>query len=377
MNGESLTTSSRRLWWCGLFLGVAGATKVWAVFPLVAVLIVVRRAGFPAQRRIAGGAVLGFVACCLPFIAGAPISFFTQVVLTQAIRNEGGLPLLARLADLTGLPGLSGFVSAHTRSGIVVLSGLGAATLGTALVGRHWSQTRPPWTPLERLVGWSALIVGVGLLASPSYYYHYSGFMAPFVALVVGTSAGRLRAPLRRVFGSPLLPGSLAVVAVSSALALMVSASVDEIVTLPSAPHVGDVVSDAIPPRGCVLYANPTLALLDNRFTSEVSGCPNVIDWLGQERVLDDGQSASGSDATNARLQEMMSRWIESSDAIVLEKSNLGLDSANQSYLTRHFDRRRDVPRGLRIYVRPTAGRPDADPPRASGRAGRRAAPLS
>jgi len=32
MDGENLTASSRRIWWCGLFLGVAGATKLWASF---------------------------------------------------------------------------------------------------------------------------------------------------------------------------------------------------------------------------------------------------------------------------------------------------------------------------------------------------------
>ena len=45
MKGEEVTTSSRRLWWCGVFFGVAGATKVWAVLPFLAVLIVLAPAG--------------------------------------------------------------------------------------------------------------------------------------------------------------------------------------------------------------------------------------------------------------------------------------------------------------------------------------------
>jgi len=133
-----------------------------------------------------------------------------------------------------------------------------------------------------------------------------------------------------------------------------------EVVDLPVAPHVGDAVSDAIPGRGCVLYANPTLALLDNRFTSDVSGCPEVIDWLGQERVLDKGYSTASSDTNDKDLQAVMGRWIESSDAVVLEASNLGLDSENVDYLHTHFDRKEDIPRGLRIYVRALRHRREA-----------------
>jgi hypothetical protein len=120
---------------------------------------------------------------------------------------------------------------------------------------------------------------------------------------------------------------------------------------------VGDAVSDAIPGHGCVLYVNPTLALLDNRFTSDVSGCPDVIDWQGQERVLDDGIASASSDFTNRHLQTVLGRWIDSSDAVVLQAGNPGLDSSNVQYLRTHFAREADIPRGLRIFVRTAAGR--------------------
>jgi Dolichyl-phosphate-mannose-protein mannosyltransferase len=353
LDGERLTNTSRRLWWCGILLGVAGATKVWAVFPFVAVLIVTRRAGCGTQRKIATGAAIGFTVCCAPFIAGAPSSFFSQIVLTQAIRNGGGYSFLLRLADLTGIPGLAELATKHTQMGAIVLSVMMASLVAIGL-GVQIFRQQSSWSPLELLALWSALITGVGLLVSPTYYYHYSGFMAPFVALIVSSLVARYRIPLWIISltRSRLLCVLLAAVAVPSVVALMLGASVDDIVTLPVAPQVGDVVSDAIPLRGCVLYANPTLALLDDRFTSDVSGCPDVIDWLGQERVLDSGQSVAESDAEDRHLQVMMGRWIESSDAVVLEQSNLGLDSANVTYLTRHFARETNIPRGLRIYVR-------------------------
>jgi 4-amino-4-deoxy-L-arabinose transferase-like glycosyltransferase len=353
MDGEHVTTSSRRLWWCGIFLGVAGATKVWAVFALIAVMLVVRRTQ-TAPRTIVWGALTGFVTCCLPFIAAAPTGFFSQIVLTQALRNGGGYPFLQRLADLTGLPGLAGAVSRHPLLGLTLLSLTVVFGLGTVAVVRRTGEGLP-WTPLERLSAWTAAIVAVGLLLSPTYYYHYSGFMAPFLALVVSALVARLGAPVRGVLRrTRLRPTLLATIAVPSAVALLAGASVNEVFTSPVAPQIGDSVSDAIPSRGCVLYANPSLALLDDRFTSDVSGCPRVIDWLGQERVLDEGQSVTASDARNGPLQGVLGRWIESADAVVLNKSNLGLDDDNVDYLTRRFDRADDIPRGIRIYVRPS-----------------------
>jgi hypothetical protein len=217
-----------------------------------------------------------------------------------------------------------------------------------------WRRRRDsPWLPLERIAGWSTILVGGALLASPTYYYHYSGFMAPFVALLLSSMMGHLgprfhhlgaaRSNLRRV---------VTWISVSSALALLLALVVDEVIGLPVAPHVGDNVSDAIPDHGCVLYSDPTLALLDNRFTADVSRCADVIDWFGQERVLDDGRSVSASDTNNRHLQEVMNHWIKSSDTVVLQAGNVGLDSSNVSYLHHHFDREAHLPRGLRVFVR-------------------------
>jgi hypothetical protein len=357
LEGEVLTHSSRRLWWCGIFFGVAGATKVWAALPFLAALIVLAPSGLRAQRKVVGGAFIGFVACCAPFLIAAPFSFFRQVVVTQAIRSTGGFTFVARLADLTGIPGLSSSIQRHSDLGaallaLVVFVGIGAVLACWRVKGRA------PWSPLERLALWGALLVGAGLLLSPTYYYHYSAFMAPFVALVASSVAGRVSAwrnatPAAR----SILRPKLGWMATGAALSTLLGTLILVVVDLPVAPQVGDAVSDAIPGHGCVLYANPTLALLDNRFTSDVSGCPDVIDWLGQERVLDSGSATAASDSANRHLQAVMGRWIDSSDAVVLEASNQGLDSANVQYLRTHFARRAHIPRGLRIFVRMPAGR--------------------
>jgi hypothetical protein len=357
LEGEVVTPSSRRLWWCGIFFGVAGATKVWAALPFLAALIVLSPSGLRAQRKVVGGALIGFVACCAPFLAAAPFSFFQQVVVTQAIRSASGFTFMARLADLTGIPGLSSSIQRHSDVGAALLALFLLVGIGAVLA--CWRvKGGAPWTALERVALWGALLVGIGLLLSPTYYYHYSGFMAPFVALVASAVAGRVRAwrnaaPTVR----SILRPRLGWVATSAALALLLGTMILVVVDLPAAPQVSDAVSDAIPGHGCVLYVNPTLALLDNRFTSDVSGCPDVIDWEGQERVLDNGLASAASDSTNRHLQAVIGRWIDSSDAVVLQAGNPGFDSANVQYLRSHFAQRADIPRGLRIFVRMPGGR--------------------
>jgi alpha-1,2-mannosyltransferase len=353
MDGETITTSSRRHWWCGVCFGVAGATKVWAIFPLLAVVIVLSRSGMLPRWRVIGGSIIGFFACTLPFVSAAPIAFFKEVVLTQAIRNVGGLPPPERLADLTGIPEFSNLTFRGDLVALILISLTVVAGFAALLVSVA-REERLHGSALGRLAVWGTLCVGIGLLFAPTFYYHYSGFMTPFVALLVSSFFGRferwndrattVRGPARRAISSRLIA--------PLALAVLGGAVITEVVYLPVAPHVDDAISDAIPSHGCVLYSNPSLALLDNRFTAEISGCPRVIDWMGQERVLDSGHSVVLSDTKDRRLQEVMSHWISSSDAVVLERGNVGLDSANKDYLRTHFDRDAHMPQGLRIYRR-------------------------
>jgi hypothetical protein len=353
MEGEGVTTSSRRLWWAGILFGVAGATKVWALLPLVAALVILSRAGIRAQGKVVAGACGGFLACSLPFLLAAPSSFLRQVVITQATRSAAGFSFLPRLADLTGIPGLSPSFAGHEVLVTILTVVVVAIALGSVLI--CWADRgRPPSTPLERLALWGAILAAGGLLVSPTYYYHYSAFMAPFSALVTSSVVGRLREPLIRAVSrrSLFLPTLVAWLTMPAAVVALAVGAALMVAHQPVAPQVGDAVSDAIPGHGCVLYANPTLALLDDRFTSDVKGCPDVIDWLGQERVLDAGLATVPSDARNRHLQIVMGRWIDSSDAVVLGGSDLGLDGANVDYLKRHFDRETGIPRGLRVFVR-------------------------
>jgi hypothetical protein len=107
----------------------------------------------------------------------------------------GGYAFIERLADLTGFVQLTSFVTTHGTVALVVLALILAGAVGLIVAAFSDVRTRPA-NVLDRIALGGLMLVGVGLLLSPTYYYHYGGFMAPFVALAGGAVVGRFQARL-------------------------------------------------------------------------------------------------------------------------------------------------------------------------------------
>jgi 4-amino-4-deoxy-L-arabinose transferase-like glycosyltransferase len=87
---DATTDSRRRILGCGFLLGMAGGTKLWAVFLLAAILIAIWGSGSNVRARLLAGTAGGFALCSSLFLVAAPVNFFRDVFVTQAIRNGGG-----------------------------------------------------------------------------------------------------------------------------------------------------------------------------------------------------------------------------------------------------------------------------------------------
>ncbi len=106
-DGDQLAGSWRRLVWGGLAFGFAGAVKVWAVLPVLVILVLAARRPRRALGFAAGVAV-GFLAPVLPFAALAPRTFYNSVVLAQLVRVDVvRVTLSYRLHQMTGLTDFS------------------------------------------------------------------------------------------------------------------------------------------------------------------------------------------------------------------------------------------------------------------------------
>jgi hypothetical protein len=83
-----------------------------------------------------------------------------------------------------------------------------------------------------------------------------------------------------------------------------------------------------------------------------VSGCPDVVDYLGEERVLDHGLSDTSSDGNQGILQKEMLAWVESSDALVVGTRAPSWGPEVWHYVPDHFVADHNQLAKTKVYLR-------------------------
>jgi len=318
-DGDHLTDSRKRLIWGGLAFGFAGAVKVWAILPVLVILVL----GARRPRRALGfaaGVVAGFLVPVLPFAALAPRTFYDSVVLAQLVRVDVvRVALSYRLHQITGLtdfPSLGPVPLTIATVAIVVL------IVGCAVAASR--RSGPGLLPLEQFAYGATALTIIAFLWPADFYYHYAGFLAPFLALAVALPVARLVATLGPaaaratdpVTGSAIAPAPgrgaqhragqwLARYSVRAAVVIIVIMSIIQIsfeTTLqpplaPTTPGLtGTIVDQAqrvIPPGACVLADQASYAIAANRFGSSRPGCVPMVDGVGSDYSLSRGRNAA------------------------------------------------------------------------------------
>lgn len=369
--GERLRRSWLRIVFGGLLFGLAGATKLWAIFPFLAVLVVALRLGRWRWLALVFSGAAGFIGASLPFFLGAQNAFIQQVFVTQAIRNGSGYAIWQRLADLTGFPGLYTLVTTtnkHPTPGTLQAGVLIAVLVALVVVGllAFSGRARRRIDALEWFALLATVLTAAGLLVAPTYYYHYAGFEAPFIALLYGAVVVRLRARLSqpRVAGTepssgeskrrrlPRLVGVFFVTAIPVVLiGTMIEARIDLIETASPQPQVASAVGKALPRHGCVLYTDIAIGILADRYTADKPGCPDVVDYLAQERVLDHGRANGASNARDSATQTRLLAWMKVSIAVV-GGDHPGWGAKVRRYLYGHFHEVHRGAGGSYVFVR-------------------------
>ncbi|HEY6398615.1 MAG TPA: glycosyltransferase 87 family protein [Solirubrobacteraceae bacterium] len=308
-DGDQFTTRASRLAWGGAAFGFAGAVKVWAVLPVLVILVLCwRRLAWRTWRAYLGGVVAGFALPVLPFFAISPSGFYHDVVLGQLSRVDATRVLVwKRLESLTGIVDLPGIdrstavVAAAGTAGFVLVCAIGA-----------WVRTRRAPPDLERFVLGSAVVVGAVFLWPADYYTHYAAFFAPFLAMSIALPAGQLVAGLPRRPASgrsawALLAPGLAVAAAIACLD-MTRIEFNHVGTL-SVNSPAAAAQRQIPTGACVLTDLPALTLVSNRFTATNPGCPPIIDPIGTDYALSGGRNGVTGAGRNPAVRAI---WLGS-----------------------------------------------------------------
>ena len=312
-DGNRLTSSSKRLFWSGVAFGFAGCIEVWAIFPVIVVLIML----VPQWRRLAvyvGGLAVGFLVPTLPFAALAPKRFYQSLYVAQVAPRAGStrVPLPARLSHMLGIINLP--LPAHPRTVILaataVLVVVVAAMIVVAWVRLHQAPPALDWFALG-----TTAVVTVMFMWPDQFHYHFAAFLAPFFAMSIALPLSRLLEALGQ--GTSWLPADdgrrlwkpAAVVAALAVLVLALDqASSESHLELRLAP-VAAQIEKIIPKGACVATDQTSYLLMANRFSPDQANCPHMLDGLGSDLGFSNGLKPSSGAGKVPAVQSMW--WDE------------------------------------------------------------------
>jgi alpha-1,2-mannosyltransferase len=259
----------------GAVFGFAVSVKLSALIPLLVVLVMC----LPQLRRRAGPFAAGAVAGCamptLPFLVLAPAAMYRDVVATQLgrIPASGRVPLPIRLGDMTGA---SAFVSGAAAAIAVAIAVAGLIAAAFIL-----SRRRP--APFEWFALGSIAALAVAQLVPGQYYPHYPAVLAPFLAVLLAVSFGRIgdrRAP------------ALSLAIAAGGVAVLLAGQIAYLRGV-STPDVAGAVDSIVPAGGCAVSDAPRNLVTADRFVATASGCTNMTDPAGTMLALDETSEAS------------------------------------------------------------------------------------
>ena len=305
---------ARRATLAGVALGLMVSIQAWAVLPVAVIAAALAIGWFdvPGDRArsalgLLAGAGATLAAVCLPFFASAPAEFVRYVLIDQFARPDLGISLLVRLRVLEGLAEAGGSRLDLVNIAVIVMAIVGVGAV--VHVARRVPAARM-WCTL--------LVVEVGyLLMAPNFYSHYSGWMAPAAAIVLGTASAVVLAMLDRY-------RSLAAVAKVGYAGLAVAFA------LAVPRHQGSVLPRAtleasLEDARCVSADAPALLIETTGLRRDLqNGCRLVIDPTGTSYETDHGHLA-GDSIEAARLhapgyQIAMEEYYDDSNAALFDQ---------------------------------------------------------
>jgi hypothetical protein len=361
-DGDRITASTRRIVWGGVLFGFAGAVEAWAIVPV----LVLAALCLPHLKRaavFAGGVAAGFLIPVLPFAIAGPSQFYRSLITAQVGYRAHAVRVgvLLRLRNMIGLPYALGWPESLLLLAVLALVIFVIVTQAAAIAVTHKPQPTLDWFATIS----AALIVAM-FLWPPQFHYHFTEFLAPFMALT-------LALPLSRLLGAQ--PGGWAItwphtsgrkaarqaglaVAAVSALALALVA-VFQFRFESAAPRVIGPIPAAIgriiPPGACVLTDQVSVTLAANRFVSDVPGCPRLVDSLGTTLALSDGLKPQTGAANVPRVNAAWSQVFSHAQYVILTATNtrrIAWSPQLQAYFASHFTQVYRSPRKLLVYVR-------------------------
>ena len=299
-DGDRLTSSLKRWIIAGLFFGLAGSVKTWALFPFVALVLV----GVPFFRRrvlpAIASAIVGFAVVCGTFIVKAPHAFERDVIAVQFGRVDvARSPLIGRIATMTGA-----WLTAYP----LLVYGVAIAMVMILVLAYMIHLSRRP-SPLETFSLLSVGIIVIVLLIPYDFFVNYSALLGPFLALALGLAIGR-------IVDYPNVPERVIGVLLAIGLIIHGANFVDTWDTRPPFDPSATISAD-VPPGACVISDSVTVLILADRFNTSDASCPDIVDSYGLDLVLARGYTFAAGGSASPVVQQNWLSYFEHSDYLV------------------------------------------------------------
>ena len=360
-DGDRLTSRTRRLLWGGVAFGFGGAIKVWAIVPVLVIVVLC----LPQVRRaavFAGGVAAGFLIPVLPCVIASPGRFYDDVVVAQLARVGTRTAAWKRFNLMLGTPKVLSPTTVVVLAITVVVLVI-AAQIAASLVTRH-----PP-AALDWFALVSAALIVVMFVWPPYFAAHYVAFLGPFLALSVALPVARLAEGLasrRAARGRPEAPDQPTARPATPWLAtaglVVLGLAVLAGAAAQAAPPTGQtrrfdvpsVTLRMVPKGSCVLTDSAVYLLVADRFTSDVPGCSQMVDSLGTDLALGGGRRpGSGAGQVPAVSAAWHQAFSTAGWVLLTPKSSVRIpwNPALLAYFHSHF-RLAGHPNNSTLYVR-------------------------
>lgn len=317
----------RRLLWGGIVFGLACATKIWAIAPVLVVLGVL----LPDRRRALrhlGGVAIGFLVPVLPFAVMAPGAFLHQVFEVQVFRSsDDRTSAVYRLLHLFSVGPPNADLPDVARGWLIAAGLVMAASLLVL-----WAVLARRAVPLERFAVLAAGAVVVMLFVPSTFYWHYAAFAVPFLAVAAALPLARLRWIPAMAWGLVL------VLCVGGQVATMLHRN-------ERGNQLHDdysQVTSVIPAGACVVTSMSSSMIADDRFLSDDAACPTIIDPFGMALAYGDGRAPSSAGLHTPTLVRIWAEAYRRADYLYLVKRDTRTipdDAGLDRYVADHFHR--------------------------------------
>ncbi len=275
--------STRQLAIGGVLFGFAALIKLWAFFPLLALVICLLLRYRSRALIFVGTAIASFVALSLPFFLSAPRTFLSEVFVEQLFRKAdnvtGAAGIIGRLADMTGFS----YSSITPTNAEVVIAFVGMFCLVAIAYGPRFE-----CDAVDLFLLLAAVFTVSGLLVAPEYFSYYGYFAAPFLLGVAGISVGRLGPRFKKILNgvnaSTFIRRLAARVAALTGIILVVALVLYSTTFYSLAARFGisakviAPITRFVPAGSCVLYTEVAFGVFTNRLQTSQPDCPSVVD---------------------------------------------------------------------------------------------------